>query len=457
MSYMLSQADREHLKAENLGNGLKDHNGLSWLVSYQITQSGVDPVVSAEEKVILRKLAQKVAQLAELPVQEERKQRWLDHHDLKITEPLVFIDPEYAWYELMPHTVLQCKNNLARLWEYRLRKEIYWQEVIRDDRVLTKVFPVCHVFSTTSRGIEAKHTDSDLAEGAYHIDAVLKDWDDIGKLKYQQIIVDNDKSEKIFALAHDVFDGILEVRVQNSWWYSDGINDEVVNLRGFENILYDYYEHPKEVHALMGFLRDERLQMLDFLEKEHLLTLNNGQEFVGTGGYGWCRDLPGSDFDPMNIGTKNMWGYAESQASVSISPQMFDEFVLDYQVPILDRFGINFYGCCEILDQRLHYIKKKVKNLRKVSVSPWCNIEYMADQMRGDYVFCWKQNPALIAVKDPDWELVRREIRNAFEIVARYDCPAEVLMRDVRTLAYRSENAVNWVKIAREEAKRIYG
>ncbi|MBQ2693295.1 MAG: hypothetical protein IJF51_04595, partial [Clostridia bacterium] len=47
--------------------------------------------------------------------------------------PLIFIDPELAWYEIFPHPMLKCKNPVARVWEFRLLKEIYWQEHIKDD------------------------------------------------------------------------------------------------------------------------------------------------------------------------------------------------------------------------------------------------------------------------------------------------------------------------------------
>lgn len=448
---------QEKIKLEQLGNGVTDGTALSWLFCYHATQSGVDAKVDADERLILRKLAQKVAALAELPIQEERRKHWADHHSLVVTQPPVFIDPEFAWYELIPHTQLQCRNDLARIWEYRLLKEIYWQEQIGDDRVCTKDFPVCHVFYTTSRGIETHNTMSHKIDGAFRIDPVLTDWDDLGKMKFREIVVDYDKTEQILTLAHDVFDGILNVTIQDSWWYSDKLAEEAVYLRGFENFLYDFYENPDELHALMAFLRDEFLHKLEFLKKENLLCLNNGGEFVGTGGYGWCNDLPGEDFDPTHVGLHNMWGYGESQVTVNVSPQMFDEFVLQYQEPILQQFGLNFYGCCENLDDRLHYVQKRVPRLRTVSVSPWCNWEKMAQQIKGDYVYCWKQNPARIAVADPNWELIRQEIRQVFELTAAYGCPTEALMRDVRTLAYSPEHASKWVQIVREEGSRIYG
>jgi len=450
-------SQREKLKREMLGGGLRDNTGCSWLFCYQDTQNRTEPVINPEEKQILQDLARKVAILAEQPIQEARRKLWTDHRSLKITRPPVFIDPEYAWFELLPHTVLRCTNNLARLWEYRLRKEIYWQEVIGDDRVCTKDFPVCHVYTKTDMGMQSKRTASGQFDGAYHIDPVLTDWDDMGKLHFREIIVDYEKTNKFLELAHDVFDGILNVSIQNAWWYSDGLTDEVVNLRGIENLMYDFYDYPDELHALLAFLRDERMYMLDFLERENLLTPNNAGEFLGTGGYGWCDELPGPNYDPSAVRCSDLCGYGESQTFISVSPQFFDEFMLDYQVPILSRFGMNFYGCCEVMNDRLSYVRKKIPRLRTVSVAPWNDLEDMAQQMRGDFVYCWKQNPALIAVEQPNWELIRKEIRDAFEITARYGCPTEVLMRDVRSLAFNPENPVRGTQIALEEAKRIYG
>lgn len=453
----MDMKQRERIKHEMLGGGLTDHNGCSWLCSYQITQGKVEPRIDKEEKAILQALARQVAILAEDPIQEERKRLWADHRSLKITRPPVFIDPEYAWYELIPHTLLQCRNQLARLWEFRLRKEIYWQTQIKDDRACTKDFPICHVYTRTGMGLDARRTKSTVGGGADHIEPVLTDWDDLGKLQHRKVYIDYEKTHQLLALAHDVFDGILNVTVQNSWWYSDGLSDDLANLRGLEDLLYDFYDYPEEIHALMAFLRDDHMLLLDFLEKENLLTLNNAGEFLGTGGYGWCDELPGPDFDPNAITCRNLCGYGESQPTGVISPQMFDEFILDYQVPILARFGMNFYGCCEVLDKRLKYIREKVPRLRTVSVAPWCDLEDMARQIRGDFVYCWKQNPALIAVENPDWDLVRSQIREAFAITAQYGCPTEVLMRDVRSLGFNPQNPIQWARIAMEEAKRLYG
>ena len=64
---------------------------------------------------------------------------------------------------------------------------------------------------------------------------------------------------------------------------------------------------------------------------------------------------------------------------------MFAEFVLPYQLPILERFGLNCYGCCEPLDQRWSTLKQ----LRRASVSPLM------------IVFSWRPGLALTTSSNP--------------------------------------------------------
>ena len=453
---------RDAVKNEGIGNGVAGHTGISWLFCLNSTMAGLKAQeVDAEEKDILRALARRVKELSELPVQEERRKLWDDHLCLKETRPVVFIDPEKAWYEIFPHTVLKCHNDLARVWELRLLKEIWWQENIGDDRVCRDTFSVQDIVTFSDFGLPKKKTGGG-GNGAYHIDASIEDYDeDLPKLKFRELFHDAEKSARLRAIAEDTFDGILTVVRDNAWWYSAGLTVDAIELRGFENFLYDIYDYPDELKALMAFLRDDWLHMLSELEKHDLLSLNNGGEFMGTGGYGWCADLPKSaDWDrDLAVGSRHvtpmdMWGYGESQESVSLSPDAFGEFVLPYQVPILEKFGLNSYGCCEPLDTRIDRIIDKVPRLRKVVVSPWSDAAFMAEKLKGNYAYCWKQNPAYIATPKINEDAIRKEIRDVFAVTAKHGCHVEILDRDILTLAWKPENAARWVQIAMEEAKK---
>jgi hypothetical protein len=150
------------------------------------------------------------------------------------------------------------------------------------------------------------------------------------------------------------------------------------------------------------------------------------------------------------VRTCDMWGFAESQETVGVSPEMFAEFIFPYQLSLLSRFGLNCYGCCEPLDARWHIIKQ-IPNLRRISVSPWASISKMAEYLQDDYIFSMKPNPSLLAMESFDEGLIRRVLRQSMREAA--ECRLEVIMKDNHTLRGDPNRAVRWVEIALEEAR----
>jgi hypothetical protein len=411
-----------------------------------------EAVVSTRERTILRELAKRVAEIAAEPAQEGKKRLWLTHNALGETRPLIFSDPENAWYEIIPAAQLQCEGNLARVWEFKLLKEIFWAERIRDDRVTEPAFRVYHVFDETARGVDTKIIGGDDG-GSYRWDAPLTDYATLDKLQFRRICLNPEKTSWLHALASDVLGDILKVRLEGVWWWSHGMTSDLIMLRGLEQALFDMYDNPEGLHRLMAFLRDENLAKLDFLECNGLLSLNNGGDFVGTGGYGWSSELPTGGFDGQRVRTRDMWGFCESQETVGVSPARFEEFVFAYQLPILERFALNIYGCCEPLDIRFDVIKR-IPRLRKVTVSPWSDPLGMAEKIGSNYVYSRKVNPAEISESVIDEAQIRQGLRDTFAATSRNNCRVEVLMRDVMTLGGNPENISRWTQIAREEAER---
>ena len=71
-------------------------------------------VMSAHDKAILREWAKRLRALAELPIQQEKVRLWTAHNDLQDTRPLIFIDPENGWNEIIPWDTLECEGDLAK-------------------------------------------------------------------------------------------------------------------------------------------------------------------------------------------------------------------------------------------------------------------------------------------------------------------------------------------------------
>lgn len=397
---------------------------------------------------ILRRLAQRVAELAALPREEEKKQLWYAHNALQPTRPLVFCDPENGWHEIIRADHLECEHPQAREWEFRLRQEIFWGQDMQDDRVISPYFDVSHIYTQSGWGLQPAYKGGDQG-GAYVWDAPLKDYAEISKLHFPEITIHPAETDQLLSLAQEVFDGILTVRLITRWWWSLGMTRTLVDLRGLEQMLYDMIDAPDGLHRLMAFLRDGHLALLDWLEENRLLFLNNDGAYVGSGGFGWTHELPQPDFNGL-VRTRDMWGFAESQETVGVSPRMFEAFVFQYQLPILERFGLNCYGCCEPLDTRFHIIER-IPRLRRVSMSPWVNIPRMAERLGDRFIFSMKPNPADLAAPNFDEERIRQELRQALRHTR--DCRVEIIMKDNHTIANDPTRVIRWVKIAREEAE----
>ena len=407
--------------------------------------------ITHADREILRRLAGRVAELAARPVEDEKRALWLRHNDLKETRPLVFCDPENGWNEIIIAEDLSCTGSLARDWEMTLRKEIFWGESMGDDRVVEPYFTLPYAAEESDWGMHERKIGGEDG-GSYVWDAPLKSYDDMDRLRFPTITVNHDMTDRVRALAEDVFGDLLTVRIKGSWWWTLGLTWTLVNLRGLEQVMYDCYDHPDGLKELMGFLSRGTLAKLDFLEEHNLLGLNTEGTYVGSGGFGWTTELPQENFDGTHVRTMDMWGFTESQESTAWSPDMFGEFIFPYQQPIQERFGLNCYGCCEPLDSRWHIVRN-VPRLRRVSVSPWANVEDMADKLRGDYIFSWKPLPTDIALHDIDEERIRAGIRRTVNVCK--NCRLEMIMKDNHTIGKNPQNVIRWCRIAREEAERV--
>jgi len=409
-----------------------------------------DGVILEKDRHILRELASRVAELARRPVEQEKKELWTAHNDLIRVRPLVFCDPEGGWSEIISAESLACEGDLARRWENFLRKEIFWGERLQDDKVIEPFFDLPYFAVESDWGLHETRVGGQN-KGAFVWRAPLEDFKEMDRLRVPEIRVDHERTLALLEQADEIFNGILKVRRKGIWWWSHGLTLTLSRLRGLEQIMLDMVDHPDELHHLMAFLRDGTLAELDFLEENSLLNLNNDNTYVGSGGFGWTRQLPRDDFDEARVRTRDMWGFAESQETSGISPKMFKEFVFPYQLPILERFGLNCYGCCEALNKRWEIIKN-IPNLRRVSVSPWADVRDMAEKLQDQYVFSLKPHPGLLAVWPIDEGFIRRSLRETLNITRANNCHVEIIMKDNHTLANHPENAVRWCRIAMEEA-----
>jgi hypothetical protein len=225
----------------------------------------------------------------------------------------------------------------------------------------------------------------------------------------------------------------------------------LINLRGMQQVMLDMYDNPDNLHRLMAFLRDGHLSKLDYLESNNLLSLNNDGTYVGSGGFGWTDELPSGEFNG-HVYARDLWGFAESQETVGVSPQMFAEFIMPYQLPLLDCFGLNCYGCCEPLDTRWDTVAQ-IPRLRRVSMSPWADVARMAECVGDRFIFSRKPHPIAVSGPSFDEDAVRASIRQ--DLLLTRGCHVELILKDTHTIGNDPNRVIRWVQIAREEIESI--
>ena len=406
--------------------------------------------IDAGDRVVLRELACRVAELASRDIEQEKRTLWYKHNRLEKTRPLIFCDPEEGWHEIITDKQLKCTNSLARQWEFALHKEIFWGESMNDDRVIEPFFDVSHIYSESDWGIHEERIKHSK-RGSYTWISPVKNSDDLEKLRAPKITLDYESTNRQLELANNVGGDILTVRLKTAWWWSMGMTETLIYLRGLEKIMFDMYDNPDFVHRLMAFLRDAHMAKLDFLEEGGLLSLNNDGTYVGSGGFGWTDELPSDGFDNNNVRCCDMWGFGESQETVGISGDMFGEFIFPYQLPLLDRFGLNCYGCCEPLDTRWKAVSKTPR-LRRISVPPWSNLATMAEILEDKYIYSMKPSPTPLATDFNESE-IRQNLRKALDIT--HSCCLEIIMKDNHTIGNDPTRVIRWCQIVREEIERL--
>ncbi len=401
---------------------------------------------------VLRKLAHQVAEIAERPEMKAKARIWKLHNDLKTDQPLVFIDPENGWNECISVSTLQCEDPLARVWEMALRKQIYWADVMKDDKVIEPYFDVPYSYSDTGWGVALGKIGGEDG-GSYIVKQAIEDYEaDFEKIHHPQLIIDWKESDILMELAQVVFDGILQVRRKNTWWWTLGLCWDYVNLRGMEDFMCDFIAEPEWVERMLDLLCEGKLRMLDFLEENGLLAQNTEGTYVGSGGFGFTDQIPQKK-DGI-VTTKDMWGFCESQETASVNPDFYGEFILPLHSKILERFALNCYGCCEPFNPRWKYVKR-LPNLRRVSVSPWADWSSVPELLGKNYIASVKPSPTPLSMPDMNEETVRKDCRKAVEETKGGIC--EFIMKDNHTLGKSPRNASRWVEIMREEIARIYG
>jgi len=408
--------------------------------------------LSASDRDTLRSLAGRMAEIAASDEQAQLARQWRDLNGLRPTRPLVRIF-QIPWHEFAGEEELKltCEDPWARGMENGFRMALYQHDHMRDDLVFDPYIACGLAVSDTGFGIgEISDVNDSSGLASRHFHEQIKDLDDVQKIKLPTVTHDEAATARGFEQLSELFDGVMLVRQRGTahFWFAPW--DALITWYGVETAMLDMALRPELVNACMSRLVDAYLHRLDQYAALNLLSLGGNGEGAGSGGLSMTDELPQADCDPARVRPMDLWGCATPQIFSEISPAMHNEFALQHELRWLERWGLNYYGCCEPLHTKIG-ILKQVPRLRKISCSPKADKVSMAEQCGRDYVISLKPNPAIFAGSYWDPEVARREIREDLEKLQ--GCVVEIILKDISTVSFEPQRLWGWAQIAQEEAE----
>jgi hypothetical protein len=409
-------------------------------------------MVNKQDKAVVRELAARVAEIAALPVQETKRALWRKLNARKGDRPMVMID-QVCWNEMNigDELTLRCTDPECRAHEDELRRTLFQWNHFPVDMVVEPFYRVYKAIHNTGFGINVREqvavTDPTSAVVGHKFLNQFQTDEDIQRVQMPRITHDQAETDRRLAVAHELFDGLLEVRA----WGADpylSLWDPISTWMSVEDALYALIDRPSYMHALVGRMTGGYMSMLDQLEQQGLLC--QSQSLIHCTG-AWTDELPAPGYNPAKPRTKDLWTFGLAQMFSTVSPRMFKEFEVDYASRLCKRFGLVYYGCCDPLDGKMTEVRA-IPNVRKVSMSPWVNEERGAAEIGRDFVYSRKPNPAFLATDRFDGEHVRRDLLATRDVCRKHGCPLEIILKDISTVRYDPHRLFEWAKIAMEVA-----
>jgi hypothetical protein len=412
--------------------------------------------VLPKDREILRRLASQIAVTAALPVQREKAEMWRRLNDLEPVRPMVWIT-EVPWHEMNVdgELAVTCEGKWARGMEANLRRLLYQWNHFPCDMVVEDYLSCPMAIGNTRFGIseQTEIVRTDPASGIFsrHYKRQIFGPEDVEKIKMPVVTHDAAKTEELYAAMVGVFGGIMPVKKEGikHIWHTPW--DNLIAWWGVEDMMMDLAMRPEMVNAIVERVVDSCMCGLDQMEQQGLLTVYNANMRVGSGGYGYTKELPVMAPDGQPGRPDQMWGCSNAQIFVGVSPEMHWEFALRHDIRWFERWGMNYYGCCEPLDTKMEYVRR-IPRLRKVSASAWVDAERMARQVGRDYVISRKPSPALLADATWDAELAGKDLADFIE--AAEGCSLEVILKDISTVRHEPTRLWEWAKVAMEEVQK---
>ncbi|MGI6172636.1 MAG: hypothetical protein ACOYI8_01915 [Christensenellales bacterium] len=401
--------------------------------------------ISAKDLERLRTLAKKQRELSETPQMASLRRDWEAHGRFEPnTRPLVRIELWTFADDLLPQ-MLECEGEEARALEWMFLSNTINFDTFHDDTLVEGCLPVMPRTHFLPFGLEVKRElASDQALGHHFIPYLSDLEEDFHKLGKSVFSVDIGAAQTRVDYLNELFGDILPAKRVGFSLYACPMQD-IVHIMSMEDMFVAMYDYPELFHKMLSMLADDYIEFFRLIESSGALMSTKGSEHLAQGTYCFTDELP-----DVPASTRDVWGYLDSQETSGISPEMYKEFVLPAYKRISANYGLLSYGCCEAVHALWTNGLDALQNLRKISISPWCDEEFMGEALRGkNVVYLRKPTPNLLGVGDTlDEDAVLEHIGKTAR--AAKGCHLEIAQRDVYRVSASCEKVRRYVELIRK-------
>lgn len=410
-----------------------------------------------DEKV-LRELARAYWAVAQDERNEEKRKLHRAVNDLEMIRPVVLID-ELPWHEMNKDDklTLRCEDPYLRQIEWHLRTILYRNEYFPVDMIVAPYIGISKCIHSTGIGITVKEhilsTDQRNHIVAHEYIDQLETEEDLAKLHDPVITYDKEETMKRYNKVGEVIGDIIPIRLKGIDYLTNHTWDDIAMYRGVTPLLIDLIERPEFMHQVTERLT--QIKLSEMAQYEALGLLDEDPQSLHCTPI-LTKDLPQKESAYQEKRTrKDVWGRGTAQIFASVSKEMHEEFDIEYMKETIGQCGLVYYGCCEPLDKKIDIVEK-IPNLRKISITPWADVEVAAQAINRKYVLSSKPNPASVAVSKLDEEALKKEIDQILKACKRHECSCDIVLKDISTCGNRPENIFEWAQIVMERVNRLY-
>lgn len=399
------------------------------------------------EKRLVRELAVRVMDLARAPRMQAVKQRWRDVLALRNPDrPPVWCNPVGCWSELLPEETVVCRTADCRKLEVYF-KRLLIKDAIGDDTPINDYYRINAVFDiipSSTWGLDIVREKLDSDGSAWRYQPALSSVADFDRLVIPRYQINRASTEAARVQLADILNSTMPVQVSPISGFYDGATlcQPAVALRGMEQFLLDMVEAPELAHRLMETVYRGEMARLDAIVAAGNILPNTDCAMLLSDP---LRRNPSEDY-----GLQDCWIHGNSQEFDTVSPTMFNEFLLEYQKKVFARFGAACYGCCENLTRKLDYVLS-IPNLSLVTCSAWTDLSVLLNKVSDHCCIMWRHKASDVVCPHSTAEL-SANIHGQAKLLKGHHY--QVVLRELQTLMGHPERLSEWTRLTVEAVSK---